>query len=35
MGHSGNDAVHKIPQNKNAVAESAADFGIGLIKNFL
>ena len=27
------DAVHKIPQNKNALAESVENFGIGLIYN--
>ena len=35
MGHSGDDAVHKIPQNENALAESAENFGIGLIWNSL
>ena len=30
MVHSGEDANHKIPQNENALAESAEKFGIGL-----
>ena len=34
MGHTEDDAVHKIPhKNKNALAESAEIFGIGLILN--
>ena len=31
MGHSEDDAVHKIPQSENKLAESAANLGIGLI----
>ena len=32
MGHSEDDAVHKIPNKiENALAESAENFGIGLI----
>ena len=32
MGHSEDDAVHRIPQkNKNTLAESAENIGIGLI----
>ena len=31
MGHSGDDDIHKIPQNENALAESAEIFSIGLI----
>ena len=32
MGHSEDDAVHKIPnKNENTLAESAGNFGIGLI----
>ena len=31
MGHSGDDAVHKIPhKNENVLAEPAESFGIGL-----
>ena len=37
MGHSEDDAVHKIPhkitQNENALEESAEIFGISLIYN--
>ena len=29
MGHSEDDAVHKIPQKINALVESAENFGIG------
>ena len=35
MGHSEDDAVYKIPQNENALAESAENFGIGIIYNHL
>ena len=36
MGHSEDDAVHKIPHiNENALAELAEIFGIGLIVNSL
>ena len=36
MGHSEDDAVHKIPHKmKNALAESAEIFGISLIYNLL
>ena len=31
MEHTGDDAVHKIPQNKNALVESVGNFGTGLI----
>ena len=31
MGHTGDDAVHKILQNKNSLTESAENFGTGLI----
>ena len=31
MGPSQDDAVHKIPHNENALAESAENLGIGLI----
>ena len=34
MGHSEDDAVHKIPHRvKNTFAESVENFGIGLIQN--
>ena len=33
--HSADDAVHKIPQNENTLAESAENFGIGFILNYL
>ena len=32
MGHSGDDAVHKIPHNENALAELVETFCIGLNK---
>ena len=36
MGHSTDDAVHKIPhKNENALAELAEIFGISLIYNAL
>ena len=33
MGHSEDDAVHKIPHKENTLAEIAGNFGIGLIWN--
>ena len=33
MGQSEDDAVHKIPQNENALAESSENFGVDLIQN--
>ena len=36
MGHSGDDAFHKIQiQNENTLTESAENFNIGLIQNSL
>ena len=35
MRHSEDDAVYKIPHKINALAESAENFGIGLIYNAL
>ena len=33
MGHSADDAVHKIPQKENTWVEMAENFSFGLIHN--